>query len=180
MMSDTYQKMCRGAVPFSYSELNPLLYNKLSKIFFLDKATLFRAICILFFLLIWLLPVLDYGGIIFTYESSLSTPYTSFSTIACNTVGETFNTAYPSANITKLSRESDSSSYPNTFNSSFVWWNTSWHFRIHIEITSTNHTRWQYPVFLRFNMTQILADAGCTEQFDPRSPRLIEQFTDSR
>ncbi|MFH1641752.1 MAG: CARDB domain-containing protein [Nanoarchaeota archaeon] len=60
-------------------------------------------------------------------------------------------------------------------NATASWWNTSWRFRVPVEINSTNITRKDKLIEQQINFTDLLIDIGFGDQaFDQNSIRVIE------
>ncbi|MBU5690331.1 MAG: hypothetical protein QXM68_04270 [Candidatus Aenigmatarchaeota archaeon] len=59
------------------------------------------------------------------------------------------------------------------------WWNTSWHYRIKVDINSTDFDRINWPVELKINFTNLLENSGIYGRFDQNSVRVIEYFNES-
>ena len=57
---------------------------------------------------------------------------------------------------------------------SFEWWNTSWHYRIPIEINSTDYERKDAVIETKINFTAELERFGLAESFDENSVRVVE------
>ena len=57
---------------------------------------------------------------------------------------------------------------------SFEWWNSSWHYRIPIEINSTDYERKDAVIETKINFTAELEKFGLTESFDENSVRVVE------
>ncbi len=54
------------------------------------------------------------------------------------------------------------------------WWNSTWHYRVKIEINSTDFDRLNWPIEKEINFTQILIQNGFNGSFDINSTRLFE------
>lgn len=55
-----------------------------------------------------------------------------------------------------------------------IWWNTSWHYKIKIEINSTSYERIDWPIEKEINFTQILQNINRQGNLDLNSLRLFE------
>lgn len=55
-----------------------------------------------------------------------------------------------------------------------LWWNTAWPYRIAVNVTGSSYMRWNYPVHVRVNFTQLISDAGDAHDFDNNSIRVVE------
>ncbi|MEM5781962.1 MAG: hypothetical protein QXD43_02060, partial [Candidatus Aenigmatarchaeota archaeon] len=57
------------------------------------------------------------------------------------------------------------------------WWNVSWHYRIRLEINSTQYSRTDWPVELKLNFTDLLPegtfDINSTRVFEYSGPNLL-------
>ena len=62
---------------------------------------------------------------------------------------------------------------PNVFSSSFEWWNSSWHYRIPVEINASSYDRENSPIELNVNFTKELSSFN-SGSFDNNSVRVIE------
>jgi uncharacterized membrane protein len=56
-----------------------------------------------------------------------------------------------------------------------AWWNSSWHYRMKIEINATNYSRYFWPVEQDLNFTALLQQAGGSGAFNASSIRVFEQ-----
>jgi len=56
----------------------------------------------------------------------------------------------------------------------FKWWNTSWHYRVKLEINSTAYQRTDWPIEHNINFTQALEQMGISGTFDENSTRVME------
>ncbi len=62
--------------------------------------------------------------------------------------------------------------------SSFEWWDTSWHFRIMVKISANSFDLVNEPVSMHINFTQVLRSSAINGTFDENSVRVIEYETD--
>jgi uncharacterized membrane protein len=60
------------------------------------------------------------------------------------------------------------------------WWNSTWHYRIKIEVNSTGYDRLDWPVEIEMNITKILEQNGFSGQLDLNSTRLFEYGSDGK
>ncbi|MCW1296998.1 MAG: NEW3 domain-containing protein [Candidatus Parvarchaeota archaeon] len=59
------------------------------------------------------------------------------------------------------------------------WWNTSFHYRVPVNISTGNYNRTEWPIEIRINFTQLIYDLkGRYEIFDNNSIRVIEYDSD--
>ena len=59
------------------------------------------------------------------------------------------------------------------------WWNSTWHYRIKIDINSTDFDRIDWPMEIKLNFTKILNEANQFGRFNINSTRLFEYFNGS-
>jgi hypothetical protein len=64
---------------------------------------------------------------------------------------------------------------PNGVTTPFAWWNTSWHYRIRLDVNASTLARLNVTVPTWVNMTYWLKSAGISETVDVNSPRVVEQ-----
>jgi hypothetical protein len=64
---------------------------------------------------------------------------------------------------------------PNGVTTIFEWWNTSWHYRIRLEVDALSLARFNITIPTYINMTTWLEQAGISETVDENSTRIIEQ-----
>jgi len=64
---------------------------------------------------------------------------------------------------------------PDGATTAFAWWNTSWHYRIRLDVNASSLPRLNVTVPVYINMTSWLATAGISETADRNSTRVIEQ-----
>ncbi len=62
--------------------------------------------------------------------------------------------------------------------SSFEWWDTSWHFRIIVKMSANSFDLVNEPVSMYINFTQILRSSAINGTFDENSVRVVEYETD--
>lgn len=74
-----------------------------------------------------------------------------------------------------LSSRSGMPPLPNGATTPFAWWNTSWHYRIRLDVNASSLPRLNVTVPVYINMTSWLASAGIGETADGNSTRVIEQ-----
>jgi uncharacterized membrane protein len=63
---------------------------------------------------------------------------------------------------------------PNTDAFTDEWWNASWHYRMRIEINSTDYERIDTPIEMTINFTNELNNLGAYNSFDSNSVRVVE------
>jgi uncharacterized membrane protein len=56
----------------------------------------------------------------------------------------------------------------------YKWWDARWHYRIGVEINSTNYSRKDWPIEYDINFTKILGDINVSAVFDENSTRVLE------
>ncbi len=56
----------------------------------------------------------------------------------------------------------------------YEWWNTSWYFRVRIEVNSTGVERTNWPIETDINFTKLIEQLGMSGTFDENSIRVIE------
>ncbi|MCD6477832.1 MAG: hypothetical protein J7K87_02410 [Candidatus Aenigmarchaeota archaeon] len=54
------------------------------------------------------------------------------------------------------------------------WWNSTWYYRIPIEINSTSYDREDWPIEYNINFTSILENLNVSDDFDENSTRVFE------
>lgn len=54
------------------------------------------------------------------------------------------------------------------------WWNSSWHYRVKLEINATSYSRLDWPIEKELNFTKLLEESGNLGTFDINSTRVIE------
>lgn len=54
------------------------------------------------------------------------------------------------------------------------WWNSSWHYRVKLEINATSYNRLDWPIEKELNFTKLLEESGNLGTFDINSTRVIE------
>jgi len=54
------------------------------------------------------------------------------------------------------------------------WWNSSWHYRVRLDINTSIYDRFEWPVEKELNFTKILDEIGIQGTFDINSTRVIE------
>jgi len=54
------------------------------------------------------------------------------------------------------------------------WWNSSWYYRIPIEVNTTEYSREDWPIEYYVNFTSILEGLGVSDDFDANSTRVFE------
>ena len=59
--------------------------------------------------------------------------------------------------------------------SNSYWFDTSWHFRTNYTINNTDYDRYNWPIELDLNFTDIMSQSGKSGTFDNESIRVIEQ-----
>jgi hypothetical protein len=64
---------------------------------------------------------------------------------------------------------------PDGATTSFAWWNTSWHYRIRLNVNASTLARLNVTVSVWVNMTYWLRNASISETVDVSSPRVVEQ-----
>jgi len=64
---------------------------------------------------------------------------------------------------------------PDGVTTPFAWWNTSWHYRIRLDVNASTLARLNVTVPTWVNMTSWLKSAGISETVDVNSPRVVEQ-----
>jgi len=59
-------------------------------------------------------------------------------------------------------------------NYGFRWWDSEWHYRVGLEINSTNYSRTNWTIEYEINFTKLLEDMNVYGEFDENSTRVIE------
>ncbi|HDJ96474.1 MAG TPA: hypothetical protein ENG45_00175, partial [Candidatus Aenigmarchaeota archaeon] len=62
----------------------------------------------------------------------------------------------------------------NTYDKSFEWWNSTWHYRIPVEINSTTYERENEVIEIKINFTEELENLDVVKDFDENSVRVVE------
>ena len=60
------------------------------------------------------------------------------------------------------------------------WWNSTWHYRVKIEVNSTDYERKDWPIEIEINFTKLLEENGFYGRLDLNSPRLFEYGEDGK
>ncbi|MCK4555143.1 MAG: hypothetical protein KAT83_00915, partial [Candidatus Aenigmarchaeota archaeon] len=55
-----------------------------------------------------------------------------------------------------------------------TWWDTSWNYRVGVEVNTTDYSRFNWPVEVDFNFTDSLLQKGSSGTFDINSTRVVE------
>jgi len=67
-----------------------------------------------------------------------------------------------------------SNSFTRSENYNDVWWNSSWHYRIRLDINTSGENRTDWPVEYQVNFTYLLENMSASGTFDNLSLRLVE------
>ena len=55
-----------------------------------------------------------------------------------------------------------------------TWWDTSWNYRVGVEVNTTDYSRFNWPIEVDLNFTDLLLQKGSSGTFDINSTRVVE------